>query len=41
LTFAERDIIQTMTVGVVVLSLLVQGITVSPLLVRLGLLERR
>ncbi len=41
LTFAERDIIETMTVGVVVLSLLVQGITVSPLLVRLGLLERR
>ena len=39
LTFAERDIIETMTVGVVVLSLLVQGITVSPLLTRLGLVS--
>jgi CPA1 family monovalent cation:H+ antiporter len=37
LTFVERDIVETMTVGVVVLSLLVQGITVSPLLVRLRL----
>lgn len=36
--FAYRDLIVTMTVGVVLLSLLVQGITMAPLLRRPGLL---
>jgi CPA1 family monovalent cation:H+ antiporter len=39
LTFRERDVIETMTVGVVVLTLLLQGITVSPLLTRLRLVN--
>lgn len=32
----QRDLVVTMTVGVVVLSILIQGLTVSPLLERLG-----
>jgi CPA1 family monovalent cation:H+ antiporter len=36
----QRELIVDMTVGVVVLSILVQGVTVSPLLRRFGLAER-
>ncbi|MEO8449463.1 MAG: Na+/H+ antiporter [Gemmatimonadota bacterium] len=38
-SFPHRDILVRMTVGVVVLSLLVQGITMAPLLRRLGLIR--
>jgi CPA1 family monovalent cation:H+ antiporter len=36
-TFPHRDLLLTMTYGVVVLSILVQGLTMAPLLRRLGL----
>ena len=39
-TMPQRELIVDMTVGVVVLSILVQGVTVSPLLRRFGLAER-
>jgi CPA1 family monovalent cation:H+ antiporter len=39
LGFAHRDLLVTMTFGVVILSILVQGLSMSPLLKRLGLLE--
>jgi CPA1 family monovalent cation:H+ antiporter len=39
LGFAHRDLLVTMTFGVVILSILVQGTSMSPLLRRLGLLE--
>jgi CPA1 family monovalent cation:H+ antiporter len=39
LGFAHRDLLVTMTFGVVVLSILVQGLSMSPLLRRLGVLE--
>jgi CPA1 family monovalent cation:H+ antiporter len=39
LTFAHRDLLVTMTFGVVILSILVQGLTMSPLLRGLGLLQ--
>ncbi len=38
--FADRDLIQVMTFGVILFSLLVQGLTISPLLNRLGLIHK-
>jgi CPA1 family monovalent cation:H+ antiporter len=35
--FPDRDLLQVMTFGVIIFSLLVQGLTMKPLLVRLGL----
>lgn len=39
-TFADRELLRVMTYGVVLFTLLVQGVTMSPLLRRLGLLDR-
>jgi CPA1 family monovalent cation:H+ antiporter len=39
LAFVHRDLLITMTFGVVIVSILVQGLSMSPLLRRLGLLE--
>lgn len=41
LTVSHRDLIITMTFGTVVLSILVQGLTMAPLLRRLGLVQAR
>ncbi len=38
--FADRDLIQVMTFGIILFSLLVQGLTMSPLLNRLGLVHK-
>ena len=38
--FADRDLILVMTFGVILFSLLVQGLTMEPLLKRLGLIDR-
>jgi len=38
---AQRDLLTTVTFGVVLLSILVQGLTMKPLLERLGLVRRR
>jgi CPA1 family monovalent cation:H+ antiporter len=40
-SFPHRDLLVTMTFGVVVLSLLIQGLTMAPLLRRLGVVARR
>ena len=40
-TLAHRDLIITMTFGAVVLSILVQGLTMAPLLRRLGMVRER
>jgi CPA1 family monovalent cation:H+ antiporter len=40
-SLVDRDLIVTMTTGVVVLTLLVQGLTMAPLLRRLGLISDR
>ncbi len=39
--FAHRDLLVNMTFGVVLMSILVQGVTMSPLLARLGLVSAR
>jgi CPA1 family monovalent cation:H+ antiporter len=39
--FADRDLILIMTFGVILFSLLVQGLTIEPLLKRLGLIGRQ
>jgi CPA1 family monovalent cation:H+ antiporter len=39
--FADRDLILMMTFGVILFSLLVQGLTIEPLLKRLGLIGRQ
>jgi CPA1 family monovalent cation:H+ antiporter len=39
-TFADRELLRVMTYGVVLFTLLIQGVTMSPLLQRLGLIER-
>jgi monovalent cation:H+ antiporter, CPA1 family len=39
--FPNRDLILVMTFGVILFSLLVQGLTMQPLLARLGLIDRR
>jgi CPA1 family monovalent cation:H+ antiporter len=39
--FPDRDLILVMTFGVILFSLLVQGLTMEPLLRRLGLIDRR
>ena len=38
--FAERELVRTMTFGVLLFTLLVQGTTMQPLLLRLGLIAR-
>jgi CPA1 family monovalent cation:H+ antiporter len=39
--FPDRDLILVMTFGVIVFSLVVQGLSIDPLLKRLGLIDRR
>jgi len=39
--FPDRDLILVMTFGVIVFSLIAQGLTIDPLLKRLGLIDRR
>ncbi|MCA9599812.1 MAG: Na+/H+ antiporter [Myxococcales bacterium] len=39
--FEHRELLVNMTFGVVLISILVQGVTMSPLLTRLGLVEKR
>ncbi|NTU82437.1 MAG: Na+/H+ antiporter [Chloroflexales bacterium] len=39
-SFADRELLRVMTYGVVLFTLLIQGVTMNPLLRRLGLIER-